>query len=213
MRHINNLNGLYGITDPALLAQGQLIEAVEAALRGGLRLLQYRNKGAPFADQRKECENLLALCQQYGATLLINDDPLLCKIVNAHGVHLGQSDANLSEARQLLGPEAIIGVTCHNQFDYAIKASTQGADYCAFGRCFPSLTKPEAPPCELSVLQQAREEGLRVVAIGGITLDNVDQVLAHGAQMVAVIHGLFGQTDIETTSRQFQSKFQRSQHV
>jgi len=202
----DNLKGLYGITDPKLLPGSRLLSGVGEALEGGLRLLQYRNKRADQAQQRRECRTLLALCKPYGASLIINDNLELCRDVEAHGVHLGQSDGDVSAARKRLGPDAIIGVTCHSNLELAKSARDQGADYCAFGRCFSSHTKPEAPPCDIGVLGEARNQGLNVVAIGGITLDNIAEVLVHKPQMIAVIHGLFACSDITGATRAFQSK-------
>jgi len=202
-----HLRGIYAITDPSLLPGNKLFEGVESALRGGVRLFQYRNKLANETTQVNEASQLLALISSYGGTLIINDDPMLCKAVGADGVHLGRADQALHDARQLLGPQAIIGVTCHNDLLYAQQMWQGGANYCAFGRLFPSKTKPKALPCSLETLREAAEQRFATVAIGGIDLNNASQVVACGVDMIAVIHALFGQTDIEAAAASFTQLF------
>jgi len=139
------LRGVYAITDENLLAGPALLSAVEQALRAGLALLQYRNKSAAWQCKCSEAAQLLQLCHQYRTPLLINDDVTLCLEIGADDVHLGQADTKLAEARQRLGGSAIIGITCHSDLSLARRAEAAGADYVAFGRFFPSLTKPDAP--------------------------------------------------------------------
>jgi thiamine-phosphate pyrophosphorylase len=144
------------------------------------------------------------LCREHGAELIINDDVHLALSVGAHGVHLGQDDMPPQEARKLLGPKATIGVTCHADLDLAHTAVQAGANYVAFGRFFPSTTKPDAPPAPLELLIQARQMlDVPIVAIGGITLDNAQSVLASGADWLAVSHSLFSAPNIETRTRAF----------
>ncbi|HQQ63665.1 MAG TPA: thiamine phosphate synthase [Pseudomonadales bacterium] len=201
------LRGLYAITDDALLA-GRLLPAVEAALLGGCRIVQYRSKQADTARQHSEATDLLQLCRQHDAILLVNDNLALAEKIGADGVHLGQEDMSLAEARQALGNNAIIGITCHNSLTLAQQAQAGSANYVAFGRFFPSDTKQSAPPADLSVLQQARG-GLHIplVAIGGITLDNALTVLAAGADMLAVVGDLFSHPDIAARSRHYTALF------
>lgn len=196
-----SLRGVYAITDPALCPEHRLLDMVEAALKGGARLIQYRDKPATPQQRVSRASALKALCDQYGALLIINDDLELCLQVHAHGLHLGRSDGDVAAARNALGPERVLGVTCHSDLAYALDAKKLGADYCAFGRLFDSNTKPEAPPCPLEVLVQARQLGLCTVAIGGINVDNAGLVWRSGADMIAVIHGIFGQPDIENSVR------------
>lgn len=208
--NIAMLSGIYAITDPKLLPDEHLISGAEAALKGGVRILQYRNKPASSALRLQQAKSLVSLCQDYAALLIINDDPELCLRSGAGGVHLGRSDANLEQAQCLLGEDYVIGVTCHSDLAYAQACHKQGAHYCAFGRLFASQTKPEAPACQLSTLEQARAAKLRSVAIGGINHSNIDTVLNTGTDMVALIHGLFGQEDIEASARALCKKFDRS---
>lgn len=186
------IHGLYAITDPTLIPDRQLLPAMEAALRGGARLLQYRDKTATPEQRRQRASQLQTLCRQHSALFLVNDDPALAADIDADGVHIGQSDGGIARARELLGPDKIIGVTCHSNLTLAEQAAAAGADYVAFGRFYPSHTKPQAPPADPDILHQARQRlSLPLVAIGGIDADNGGPLLARGAHALAVIHALF----------------------
>ncbi len=195
--------GLYALT-PADWSPAQLLPAVEAALAGGVRLLQYRAKPGPDPDVARE---LLKLCSKAGAALIVNDDTELAAIVNAHGVHLGRDDGDPKKARELLGDEAIIGVSCYDDLDRARHLAESGPDYLAFGSLFASPTKPDAVNCPPDVITSARELGLPVTAIGGITLDNARIAIDAGADLLAVITDLFDAEDIEQRARQYQELF------
>lgn len=204
------LQGLYVITDPALSQQRKLsvLDMVEAAIRGGARLVQYRDKTSPLPQRRQEAEALSELCRSQDVPFLINDDVELALAVNADGVHLGQSDTRLSVARERLGPQRIIGVTCHDQLALARAAQAAGADYVAFGRFFPSRTKPQAPPADIDILTQARAElRIAIAAIGGITPANAADLLTQGTDMLAVIHGVFGASDIAAAAGEYARLF------
>jgi len=204
------LRGLYAITDSQLLAGGKLLPYVEAALKGGARLLQYRDKSSDDARRLREAEALRELCARHGAQLIINDDAELAARLGV-GLHLGQGDGSLAAARALLGRKAIIGATCHARLDLAEQAIREGASYVAFGRFFDSNTKPGAPAASLELLAQARQlAGLPIVAIGGVTLDNAPSLIAHGASLVAVIHALFSAenaTEVERRAHAFSALF------
>ena len=194
------LRGLYAITDSQLLA-GRFLSHVEAALEGGVCLLQYRDKGDDAARRLREAEALMRLCERYGTQLIINDDAELAARLGV-GVHLGQTDGPLTPARALLGRNAIIGSTCHASLDLAAQAASEGASYVAFGRFFNSLTKPGAPAASLELIEQARAQvKLPIAVIGGITLDNAAPLVAHGADLLAVIHGLFGADSAQEVTR------------
>ncbi|WP_248917554.1 thiamine phosphate synthase [Pseudomonas entomophila] len=194
------LRGLYAITDSQLLA-GRFLSHVEAALEGGVCLLQYRDKGDDAARRLREAEALLKLCERYGTQLIINDDAELAARLGG-GVHLGQTDGPLTPARALLGRQAIIGSTCHASLELAQQAASEGASYVAFGRFFNSVTKPGAPAASLDLLGQARARvKLPIAVIGGITLDNAAPLVAHGADLLAVIHGLFGADSAQEVTR------------
>ncbi|MFJ4347342.1 thiamine phosphate synthase [Pseudomonas sp. NPDC089401] len=194
------LRGLYAITDSQLLA-GRFLSHVEAALEGGVCLLQYRDKSDDAARRLREAEALMKLCERHGTQLIINDDAELAARLGV-GVHLGQTDGPLTPARALLGRQAIIGSTCHASLDLAAQAASEGASYVAFGRFFNSVTKPGAPAASVELLEQARAQvKLPIAVIGGITLDNAAPLVAHGADLLAVIHGLFGADSAQEVTR------------
>jgi len=194
------LRGLYAITDSQLLA-GRFLSHVEAALEGGVCLLQYRDKSDDAARRLREAEGLMKLCERYRTQLLINDDAELAARLGV-GVHLGQTDGPLTPARALLGRRAIIGSTCHASLELAAQAASEGASYVAFGRFFNSVTKPGAPAANVELLEQARAQvKLPIAVIGGITLDNAAPLVAHGADLLAVIHGLFGADSAQEVTR------------
>lgn len=195
-----SLRGLYAITDRPLLG-ARLLSHVEAALDGGVRLLQYRDKSEDATRRLHEAEALRELCARYGTTLLINDDVALAAQLGV-GVHLGQDDGPLPPARALLGGHALIGATCHASLALARQAAAEGADYVAFGRFFTSQTKPGASAADLSLLTQARAElHLPIAVIGGVTLANAPQLVEHGADLLAVVHGLFGADSAHEVTR------------
>lgn len=206
------LRGLYAITDSQLLDGGRLLPYVEAALKGGARLLQYRDKSDDASRRLREAEALRELCERHGAQLLINDDAELAARLGV-GVHLGQTDGSLAAARALLGRQAVIGGTCHASLELAERAIAEGANYVAFGRFFNSQTKPGAPAASVELLEQARARFPQVprVAIGGVTLDNAPELISHGADLIAVIHALFAAdsaAEVEQRTRAFSQLFE-----
>ena len=198
------LAGLYAITSPC----ERLPQQVSAAIAGGARVIQYRDNGGDAALRLKEARQLNAICHTAGVPLIINDDIELAQRVAAAGVHLGIEDAAVERAREALGENALIGVSCYNDFARALLAQRQGADYVAFGSFFASLTKPRAVRADLSLLQRAKQElRIPVVAIGGITPQNGKLLLDAGADMLAVVSALFGEPDVEQASRSFVELF------
>lgn len=194
------LRGLYAITDNRLLA-GKFLSYVEAALDGGVTLLQYRDKSGDETQRLREATALLRLCEQYKARLIINDDAEVAARLGV-GVHMGQNDGSLTDARALLGHKAIVGATCHGSLEMASKAKADGATYLAFGRFFNSTTKPDAPAVALDVLTQARARfNMPIAVIGGITLENAPLLVEHGADLLAVVHGLFGAENTQEVTR------------
>jgi thiamine-phosphate pyrophosphorylase len=198
-----SLHGLYAITDEPLFAGRDFAACVEQALVGGARIIQYRDKSLDQAKRIQQAQALRTLCNQHQALLIINDDLELAKQVGADGVHLGSDDAEISQARAVLGAQAIIGVSCYNRFELAERAVQQNADYLAFGAFYASPTKPAAVKAELELLRQAQRFDLPLCAIGGITLDNAAALIAAGADMLAVISGIFATADISTQARRF----------
>lgn len=204
------LHGLYAITDSTLLADGRLLPYAEAALKGGARLLQYRDKSGDEARRLREAEALRELCHRHGAQLIINDDAELAARLGV-GLHLGQGDGSLSAARALLGRQAIIGATCHARLELAEQAIGEGASYVAFGRFFDSNTKPGAPAATAEMLEQARQRFSQpITVIGGVTLENAPDLIVRGASLVAVVHALFAAdsaSEVERRARAFSELF------
>ena len=198
------LRGLYAITDSTLLAGGKLLPFVEAALLGGAKRVQYRDKSTDHKRRLHEASALQELCARYQAQLIINDDLELAAALGA-GLHLGQGDGSLRQARTRLGPSALIGATCHAQLALAQQAASEGASYLAFGRFFASHTKPDAPPAPLELLSQAQPLQLPRVAIGGITLENAPQLIRAGASALAVVHSLFAVATAEQVQQRAQA--------
>jgi thiamine-phosphate pyrophosphorylase len=182
--------GTYGIT-PDSMPYDWIAPACEAALKGGVRVLQLRSKSLKGEQKALLARQLRALCCTHAAQLIINDDPLLALQCGADGVHLGASDSEISAARTLLGARAIIGASCYDDLTTAHSAAAQGADYIAFGALFPSATKPHAVRAPLGLFKKAAALGLPMVGIGGVTIANALQVLGAGAQSYAVITELF----------------------
>ena len=198
-----SIKGLYAVT-PDIADTDLLVKKVEAALQGGVSILQYRNKQANHKLQTQQARALLPLCRQYNVPLITNDSVKLCLTLDADGVHLGADDGNLAEVRARIGEGKILGASCYNRFGLALAAQNQGADYVAFGACFASSTKPNAPVADLNLFNQARAELIiPTVGIGGINLQNAAQVITAGANSIAVINALFGVDDIKKTAQMF----------
>jgi thiamine-phosphate pyrophosphorylase len=203
------MRGLYVITPTDLcLEPPRLLCATESALRGGARLVQYRDKTDDHARRLASVRALRTICDRHGARLIVNDDVALAREGNAHGVHLGLDDMSLVEARARLGPDRTIGITCQGSLARAQAASEGGADYLAFGAFFASRTKPDARQVSRELLQQARTlTSLPLCAIGGITPYNCGPLIESGADLIAVVEGVFGASDIESAARAFARQF------
>ncbi len=202
--------GLYVITPANAKPLPQLLIEVEAAIRGGAKVIQYREKAQLEAYQRATA--LLSLCHRYHIPLIINDSITLAAEIGADGVHLGQEDGTIDQAKQSLGDAAIIGVSCYNQVERAIQAQDQGADYVAFGRFFSSESKPLATPANIETLIQAKKQlTIPIVAIGGILPENATALLNAGADLIAVIHGIFADSvQVESAALAYQTLFKSS---
>ena len=182
--------GLYAITGDAVLAANNCMESIEAVLDAGAVMFQWRDKNN--RGQPRMVKSLSVLCRRYDTALIINDNAELAKKVAAGGVHLGRDDMTIAEARGILGSDAIIGLSCYADLDLARRLCAAGADYVAFGRVFASQTKPDAPRVPLSIIADAcKAVTCPVAAIGGITTKNAQQVFDTGADLVAVIGGLW----------------------
>lgn len=206
--HKNRLTGLYAITDEQLIAEEKFDRIIESALQGGTKIIQYRDKSVDRQKRLQQAGVLRSLCERYRAICIINDDLELATAVNAHGVHLGKNDISLKEARQILGADAIIGVSCYNDLALALEAEKNSADYVAFGAFFTSPTKPHALNAELSLITRAKRQlSIPVCAIGGITDKNIQQLIQQGTDMAAVISSLFSADDVRHRADMLSSRF------
>lgn len=192
------LAGLYAVTDEHLIPEEKFKQAVEAALQGGAKIIQYRDKSDDENKRFQQADILCDLCRQYKAISIINDDIALTKAVNADGIHLGRDDISITEARRSLGKEAIIGISCYNDLQLASDAEKHTASYVAFGAMFSSPTKPGAITSDPHIITAAKQQlSIPVCAIGGITEQNIQQLVQQGADMTAVISSLFSSKDIK----------------
>lgn len=187
------LKGLYVIADLQYLDARDVLGNVEAVLSAGARIIQYRDKISNRETRTAIGHKLRRLTGSYQALLIVNDDAELAKTIHADGVHLGKDDRGISEAVSFLGADKIIGASCYNEFDNALRAEEEGAAYIAFGSFFTSPTKPSAPLADIGLIARAKQEmNIPVCAIGGITPENARPLLDAGADMIAVISGIFG---------------------
>lgn len=179
----------------------RLLQGVEAALMAGVSLVQYRRKQGNDQQRLLEARALKALCCRFEALFIINDRIDLALLVDADGVHLGQDDLPLSEARQLLGPERLLGRSTH-RLEHLLAAQQEGADYLGVGPVFATATKPDRSPAGLSwVTEASRHAVVPWFAIGGIDAETIPSVRAAGAQRVAVVSAIMGSNDPEEASR------------
>jgi thiamine-phosphate pyrophosphorylase len=191
--------GLYAVTPDAADTEG-LARRVAAALAGGASAFQYRNKAAGASLAREQAHALARVHAQRGGVYVVNDDAVLAAEVDADGVHVGEDDASIVAAREIVGPDRLIGVSCYNDIERARAAVEAGADYVAFGSFFPSSVKPGARRADIALLERARSLGVPVVAIGGITADNARELFRAGADAVAVITAVFDAPDVEAAA-------------
>jgi thiamine-phosphate pyrophosphorylase len=204
------ISGLYAIT-PDRADTDELLRRVRLALQGGAQVLQYRNKAATAALQMLQAQALRLLTREFDTTFIVNDDALLAAQVDADGVHLGGEDGSVAKARTVLGNQKLIGVSCYNRLSLAQEAVRQGADYVAFGAFFSSSVKPEAVKADVTLLQTASHElDIPVVAIGGITQQNAAELIAAGADALAVISALWNAPDIKASAQGFSTLFSRT---
>lgn len=204
---MNPIHGLYGVT-PAY--SEKLIVSIELALKGGMQVLQYRDKSLGTEERLNNAQIIRELCNKYSACFIVNDDVSLAMKVDADGVHIGKDDGDIAQVRQHIGGK-ILGISCYNSLDNAKHAQELGADYVAFGRFFPSKTKPHAVPAGIDLIHLAKSQlMIPVVAIGGITLNNASALIETGADAIAVIDGLFHQPDVEATARKFVGLFNKN---
>jgi thiamine-phosphate pyrophosphorylase len=207
-----SVSGIYGILPGGLETQ-DMLERAEAALKGGVKTLQLRDKKQGFKQGVKRGKALKALTARHGAKLIVNDSIQLAHEIKADGVHLGRGDIEeLALIRQNAGEGLILGVTCRADAAFGKHAIESGADYLSFGAIFPTVSKPEVPVIGLPRLQKARDmfPDTNIVAIGGITLEALPAVKSTGVDCVAVISALFVADDIESMARAMVEAWERA---
>ena len=188
--------GLYAVSDEDVTSDREFEARSLAVVEGGARALQFRDKSRDRRRRLDRAQFLRSLCQKHNIPLIINDDVELAYRIGAAGVHLGRDDTPLVQARARLGPRAILGISCYNDLGRAREAAAQGADYVAFGRFFTSRTKPDAVLAPLELLSEARAHlRIPIVAIGGVTAENGSDLILAGADVLAVIKGVFAAAD------------------
>ena len=194
--------GLYVLTGAEYVDAGRLANAVQHAILGGAKMVQYRDKSRNEGHRRHEAATLRDICRRHDVLFIVNDDVRLAADIGADGVHLGRDDTGIAQARHTLGDAAIIGASCYSSLPRARRVCDEGASYVAFGSFFPSHTKPGATVAPRDILHDARRElDTHIVAIGGITADNGDGLIRAGADMLAVCGGVFDHRDPESAAR------------
>ncbi|MNI46094.1 Thiamine-phosphate synthase [compost metagenome] len=202
--------GVYLIT-PDEPDTARLLARTAPLLAAGATWLQYRNKTASDALRREQATALQALCAAHGVPLIVNDDPALAQAIGAAGVHLGGTDGDIGAARALLGPDAIIGASCYDQLANAERAVAEGASYIAFGAFFPTTTKVTNSRAHVDLLRQSAALGVPRVAIGGLSPDNVGPIIDAGADLLAVVSGIYAAQDPVATQRAYLARFDTQQ--
>ena len=202
--------GVYLIT-PDEPDTARLLARTAPLLAAGATWLQYRNKSASDALRREQATALQALCAAHGVPLIVNDDPELAQAIGAAGVHLGGTDGDIGAARSLLGPDAIIGASCYDQLANAERAVAAGASYVAFGAFFPTTTKVTSSRAHPDLLRQSAALGVPRVAIGGLSPDNVGPIIDAGADLLAVVSGIYAAQDPVATQRAYIARFDTQQ--
>lgn len=193
---------LYAVSDSSWLRGSRLAEAVGAAIEGGATIVQYREKKKGPEEMLAEAASLRAVCREYGIPFIVNDSVELARAVDADGVHLGLEDGSLERARQILGDGKIIGASAHNAME-ALAAQAQGADYLGCGAVFGSATKTNVQAISPDILREVTQAvTIPVVAIGGITRENISMLRGCGLSGVAVVSALFAQPDITAAARE-----------
>ena len=200
---------LYAVTDRAWLRGKTLESQVEAAIDGGAGLIQLREKALDPAAFLEEARRIAALCRRKNVPLIINDSVEIAKLVDADGVHVGQEDMAAGRARAALGPDKLVGVSAHT-VEEALAAQAAGADYLGAGAAFVTDTKSDAAPISKETLRAITAAvTLPVVAIGGISEQNLLELRDCGLDGVAVISALFGQADVKSAARRLRALSQQ----
>ncbi len=196
---------LYVITDQTAQRGRSYFEVLREAIRGGAEIVQLRDREATDEALIPFGKELRKICDRAGSLLIVNERIDLAKAIGADGLHIGQDDLSLAQARKKIGPDRVIGVSTHNMLQ-AKRAYEEGADYIGVGPIFKTPTKPDYPPVGLSLIREVRKKiTLPFFAIGGIDLSNMEQVLRAGAYGVAVVRAVVAQDDIYGAAQQLKS--------
>ena len=196
---------LYAVTDRHWTGRETLRQQVEAALKGGVTFVQLREKNMEHDAFRKEALEIRDLCRACGVPFVLDDDVALAMEVDADGIHVGQSDMEAGDVRALIGPDRILGVSACT-VEEAVRAEQRGADYLGVGAVFPTGSKDDARPVTHETLRKICEAvTIPVIAIGGITEQNVMELAGSGICGVAVISAIFGQPEIESATKRLKS--------
>ena len=197
---------LYAVTDRHWTGEKTLYQQTEEAILGGTTFLQIREKELNEADFEKEALELQALCKKHKIPFIVNDNVELAKKIDADGVHVGQEDMNACKVRELLGPDKILGVSAQT-VEEAILAEKQGADYLGVGAVFPTGSKSDAIDVSYETLKAiCKAVKIPVVAIGGITKDNLCQLKGSGIAGISVISAIFAQKDIKAAAEDLKKR-------
>jgi thiamine-phosphate pyrophosphorylase len=205
------LRGLYAITNENFSEKKKWLSDIENAIHGGVKIIQYRSKTNDEEFEIQRAVPLKRLCEKHNCTLIINDNALLAKKINADGLHIGKNDISIKEAKKILGENSIIGVSCYNDIGRARSAEKNYASYVAFGSFFQSMTKPAAASADIKILKRAKSElSIPICAIGGINRENAKDVINTGVDMIALMSGIFLVSDINHEARHISSLFNTS---
>ena len=195
---------IYAISDDILMPENLALEYVREILECGVKFFQFRSKKA--VKNEKLASEILNLCEKFGAKFIVNDDVKFAKKIGAKAVHLGKDDENIKEAFEILGKDAYVGVSCYNDINLAINAAKNGASYAAFGSVFTSLTKPNAPKCELEVIKEAKQIlNLPICVIGGVNETNIGSLSHVKPDLIAVISAIYKDSNIKENIKNLQN--------
>ena len=195
---------IYAISDDILMPENLALEYAKEILECGVKFFQFRSKKA--VKNEKLASEILNLCEKFGAKFIVNDDVKFAKKIGAKAVHLGKDDENIKEAFEILGKDAYVGVSCYNDINLAINAAKNGASYAAFGSVFTSLTKPNAPKCELEVIKEAKQIlNLPICVIGGVNETNIGSLSHVKPDLIAVISAIYKDSNIKENIKNLQN--------
>jgi thiamine-phosphate pyrophosphorylase len=204
---------LYGILDLSYVDSLETGGVTEQMIAGGIDLIQLRAKARPSPEIAKTAAELHCLTRKRNIPFIINDHPEIARVVSAEGVHVGQDDPAISEVREIAGPDCMVGKSTHS-VDQAVRAFYEGADYIGFGPIFATPTKPDYPPIGLEEIRKVHDAvGIPIFCIGGITLENLPEVIAAGAHRVVIVSGLLLANNIASYARSAKKLLNRQSQI